>query len=291
MNLQLMSLFSLLMILVCSVLSVAGDDYVPPQFRTLKITGLWKEASKLIKGQKVKALATDLKAHEKLILSLKKKRHTVESANDETELTQRHELNRQAAEDELQLEKDLISILTRYHLPASLMGSSSEYASADQLHSDNHVNSVLGSASRHKEKRFTEARVESLYRQALELASRLFRESDESNDKDRRRRKEFEPWLLQLENDLEVLQGKVKKLRILEGQLDRLGKKHEEDNHVISGKKDTWTQDKDEAESSDVRRRMKELSHKIRKAEKELGDRIIQQKIQLFPTSRNLGDL
>lgn len=254
-----------------------------------------------MKGQKIKALATELKAHEKLLLSLKKKRHTIDRENEEGEdgeskMIRLQEANRAAAEDELRLERDLESILNRFHLPASLAGtsssssSSSSYTTKDPLLSDNHVNSVIG-ASKYKEKRFNEARVEALYRQGLELASRLFRETDESNEKDRRRRKSFEQWLIQLENDLAVLELKVKKVKILESQLDDLRKKSEDSKHIKRGQQDTWDSDKELAETTDIRRRLKELTHKIQKDEKELGGRIIDKKIEEFPTSRNLGDL
>lgn len=243
-----------------------------------------------MKGQKVKALATELKAHEKLLLNLKKKRHTIEAEVDgESEMTRLQELNRAAAEDELRLERDLESILKRFHLPLSLAGTSSSYTTPDPLNSDNHVNSVLGS-SKYREKRFTEARVEALWRQALELASRMFRDTDESNEKDRRRRKSFEQWLIQVENDLQVLEGKVKKSRILEGQLDELRKRSEDSKHV-KRERDTWDQEKDITESNDVRRRLKDLTHKIQKGEKEIGERIIGKKLEEFPTSRSLGDL
>ena len=235
-------------------------------------------------------MATELKAHEKLLLTLKKKRHTIEAeADGESEMTRLQELNRAAAEDELRLERDLESILKRFHLPLSLTGAPSTYTTVDPLTSDNHVNSVLG-ASKYREKRYTEVRVEALWRQALELASRLFRETDESDEKDRRRRKSFEQWLIQIENDLQVLESKVKKSRILESQLDELRKKHEDSNQ-IKREQDTWNRDKDIEETDDVRRRLKDLMYKIQKNEKELGERIIAKKVEEFPTSRSLGDL
>lgn len=267
---------------------------------------------KLLKGQKLKSLVMELKAHEKLVLTMKKKRHTLdqeidkESPDGSSAMTRLQEKNRREAEDELDLERDLEKILSQYHLnPGSILYSESKIDKKNVKFDDghaNHINSVLPS-SKEKDvnsRKFDEPQVESLYLQGKELASLVYDAavSESSESEGRRRKKSMEEWFLALERDLDVMEGRVKKSRFLQQELDRYKVKakkienkyledqeNQESNHVnafIEG---------DENLRDDIKQRLKSLKHKIKKSEKEIGDRIIQRKREEFPTSRSEGDL
>lgn len=242
---------------------------------------------------------------------MKKKRHTlgqeIELESPELSTMARlPETNRREAEDELNLERDLQKILSRYHLnPGSSIYTESK-DKKDQVKFDNndanHINSVLPSSNERNlnTRYFEEARVESLYRQAKLLASEVYEAvAEESSESEgRRRKKSMEDWLMSVEGDLDILEGRLKKARFLQSELDRYKKKatkvhnkylEDQENHQSNHLHSFG--DDEETLSEDIKQRLKSLNHKIKKSEKELGDRIIQRKREEFPTSRSEGEL
>jgi len=255
----------------------------------------------VLKGEKLKSLATELKAHEKLALTLKKQRHTLDQDMEEedgsSEMSRLQERNRKQVEDELNLERDLDKILNRYQLKDS--GDSD--VKYDESHT-NHVNSVLPS-SKDKDihaRKFDEPRVESLYNQAKDLVSQVeaaAAKQDQSEGK--RRLKSMQEWFFAVERDLDVMEGRLRKARFLENELDRYKKKAKPIDKYLEQNQDAFESNhlhpnygpEGNNLDMDIKDRLKSLRHKVRKTEKEVGDRIIQRKYQEFPTSRTEGDL
>lgn len=238
-------------------------------------------------------MSSELKAHEKLALTLKKKIHT-------------GILETPAAEEELKLVEDLEKILIRYHLSPSIIptkesspkivtnvdGKTVIHSKYDE--SINHVNSVLQSGGGKEEERFGEPRVKSLYQQAQEFSSQIFRDIDQSSE-GKRRRKSFEEWYHNLENDLDVLESRLRKVRFLENELDRVKSKKytvkEDDLQNHHDKFNDLHSDESPESMDNIKRRIKEMKYKVQKQEKELIDRIVERRQKEFPTSRSEGEL
>ena len=308
-------------------------------FRTRKIITVWEEAVKvsccfnttdclivlqsshhvsvfpdlqLLKGEKLKSLMTELKAHEKLMLSLKKKRHTTLSWERTADMDkewdewdgstfanipkgkQKHQQERQD-EDEARLEQDLVEVLKRFHLSPSLTTRyrNSEAQGQDFESSDNHINSVVDRAADGRRKqdheRFRESRANDLYQVALRLQEEVVADAGRDEEQGQRRVREFTNWLTSsLDRDLDMLESRLRKAAFLEQQLDQ------ERQELMSSRRkgEDLPDNLPERQSvDDLKKRLKDLKYKISKSEKEIADRIANRRSQEFPTSRSEGEL
>lgn len=271
-----------------------------------------------MKGQKLKSLMTELKAHEKAILNLKKRQLPEDEEGGSLKALKSRNLK--WIDETVNLEQDLENILSRHHLDPSLAHSHKkaklESKVVDYADSENHINSVLESSDsdsdrvdkkRVDKKRFDEPRVELLFLKASSLASELFRRYDSESKEGRRRRKDFEEWFMALEQDLVMLDSRLKKQRWLEDESNRLksvkktkddpkAQKPEDNHHSKNhGSNSDGNHGSNSGEnhldSADVQKRLKSLIHKINKSEKELNERISSRKYHEFPTSRTEGEL
>lgn len=252
--------------------------------------------TQVLKGQKIKSLMTELKAHEKLVLTLKKKRHTVPEEDDYDEDGIKKfvpkNLNLKAVDEEVQIERDLENILERYHLDKSLAHHHKKWSSGDDRNSnsDHHVNSVLSDHNiKRDQQRFEEIRSESLYQKASELASDVFLATDDTSEKDKRRKKELEEWFISVERDITNFENRLKKIRFLERELQSLKTLRDDKNHIKRSQDHQLTPD--DVEEDDLNKRIKELKSKTDKSEKELLHRINDRRYYEFPTSRSEGEL
>lgn len=275
----------------------------------------------LLKGEKLKSLMTELKAHEKLVLALKKRRHT--KTEDRTLGGKRNDVKldkdwdnwdgssfahvpsvaespidpvHESSEDEERLDQDLRQILSRFHLTESLASRSRDskplHNDDDFEGSDNHINSVKHQLSidpTKKRKRFSEPGAVQLFKEAEQLAQDVAAATaSHPSEQQKEKQRAFDQWFASsLERDIDVLEGRLNKVRHLERQLEeeRTKARAGEAHNAIH-----WDS-KDVSSIEDLKKRLKDMRYKASKSEKEIRERIISRRHQEFPTSRGDGEL
>lgn len=237
---------------------------------------------------------TELKAHEKATLNFKKKRD-ISDDEDGGSLKSVHSKKLKWIDESLNLEQDLENILSRHHLNPSLANTFKSSIEHSKVHdfemSENHINSVLDTVDATIRVKFDEPRVEILYLRASAFASDVVNKYEDESKESRKRRKEFDEWFMTLDQDLLMLNTRLKKQRWLEEESNRL-------QFRSKGKLDILpTHDNGDITSNhyddyaDVQKRLKSIMYKIKKSEKEISERISNRKNYEFPTSRSEGEL
>ena len=182
--------YSTLAIVIISFLATQSasveesDDYQglsKQKFRTQNLNVIWNEAlmvrnffelkflTRLIdepsliqhlKGQKLKNLMTELKAHEKAVLNVKKKKKHRSAPDEEGGSLQFKNLK--WIDEAVNLEQDLENILfvTTWTLSSPQMKLASKF---DHSSEENHINSVLEMSEGINKKKYDEPRVELLH--------------------------------------------------------------------------------------------------------------------------------
>lgn len=272
----------------------------------------------MLKGEKLKSLMTELKAHEKLILALKKRRHTIDkkSAGPAVDVKSekdwdnwdgssfayipsvakqpedKFQVYTDYTDDEVRLDEDLRQILSRFHLTESLATRFLDSKPQDDYEgSDNHINSIKHqlSSDRKDRKRFQDPRAEQLFQTARQLAQDVAAAADaDPSSKKKQKQQEFDQWFTSsLERDIETLDARLGKVRYLEQQL-------EDERRKVKGAHNenalNW-ESKDVSSIDDVKKRLKDMKYKASKSEKEISERIASRRLQEFPTSRSEGEL
>ena len=131
-----------------------------------------------------------------------------------------------------------------------------------------------------------------LHAKAYSLASDVLRRYDDQSKDGRERRKEFEQWFMALEQDLVMLDSRLKKQRWLEDETNRLkSTKKTKNTPDDAGNNGNLSGNQDHLELADTQKRLKSLIYKVNKSEKEIDERISSRKVQEFPTSRSEGEL
>lgn len=282
------------------------------KFRTQRLNVVWDEALKVspyllyflliqicfpqhLKGQKLKNLMTELKAHEKALLALKKKSQTPDDEEEGGSLKSLQSKNLKWMDESVNLEQDLEKILSRHHLDVSLAHTYKQMKNFHEQHdhrdTENHINSVLETSERRGVKKYDETRVELMHTKASALALDVLKKFDDVSEEGRKRRKEFEEWFNALELDLTMLDSRLKKQRWLEDELARWQTKKKDKFESQTSHNNGDSDNSGDLDQSDVQKRLKSLTYKINKTEKEIKERIKGRKYHEFPTSHSEGEL